>query len=263
MIDKNEPKTSTVWLTIGYHVAMISIAGLIGFVANELWSANTREANVKILSAEIQSLKNTREANVTILSTEIQSLKESMMDQFDSSQKNTNMRFEAAEKNTNMRFEATEKNTNMRFEAAENNADVRFEAAEKNADVRFEAADEKADARYSDFSENNDKRFADFITSVNSLLKVADENTNLRFTEFKDSITAQFTEIIKRIEALEIAIKPSFSDVTKELDEIKSRLINLQDPRLDAKEFNNQLIQVESELEILSQMVELTPAYGK
>ena len=237
MIDKNESKASTVWLKIGYNVAMILIAGIIGFVANELWSANTREANVKILSAEIQSLKNTREANVTILSAEIQSLKESMITQF-------------AE-------------VDHRFEAAEKNADVRFEAAQKSADVRFEAADEKADARYSDYSENNDRRFADFITSVNSLLKVADENTNLRFADFKESITAQFTEIIKRIEALEIAIKPSFSDVTKELDEIKSRLINLQDPRLDAKEFNNQLIQVESELEILSQMVELTPAYGK
>ena len=139
MNDQNQQGKISVWHNFGINAAALIFAAFLGFVGNNLWTTNIREANFEIIASQISALDISMKAG------------------FDA----VDNRFDATDK----RFDAVDK----RIDTLENNTSDRYNDFTESIKLLLKQSDDNAKERYSDFAKNINMRFVELIKRVDTI----------------------------------------------------------------------------------------------
>lgn len=132
MNDQNQQGKISVWRNFGINAAALIFAAFLGFVGNNLWTTNIREANFEIIASQISALEISMKAG-----------------------------FDAVDK----RFDAVDK----RIDTLENNTSDRYNDFTESIKLLLKQSDDNAKERYSDFAKNINMRFVELIKRVDTI----------------------------------------------------------------------------------------------
>ena len=291
MADQTKQAISKILYNIFIGVAVLIVGGVISFITYSLWTLDSRNAEVELISSQISTLNE----NMNMRFDEADKKADKRFAEFmaDSDARyaeftaNSDARYAEFTANIDRRFAEFAANNDERYAEYTTKSDERYAEFTTKSDERYAEFTTKSDERYAEFTTKSDERYAEFTTTVKMLLETADSNANTRFDDFTKSIYmlldlnsknadtryAEFTkntnmrldEIIDRVNALEESfttlgknVIPRYDLVIKEFPGIISLLIKLNDPNLDSEKFNDLLAQVETDLESLNERLELS-----
>ncbi len=115
MKDQNQQGKIKVWHNFGINAPALVFAAFLGFVGNNLWTTNIREANFEIIASQISALEISMKAGFDAVDKRIDTLENNTSDRYNDFTESIKLLLKQSDDNAKERYSDFTKNINMRF----------------------------------------------------------------------------------------------------------------------------------------------------